>query len=226
MFKDKGLIIGIVATIILIAGGVFFFSKPASPSSPNKKISQEILAPQDTYIAGGLVNGTYLPATSSAQITLVEFGDYECPACAQYSPLVKQLLTEMPGKINFVFRNFPLTQHTNAPISAQAAEAAGLQGKFWEMHNKLYETQSQWAKETDPTSIFISFAKELGLNEEQFKSDLDSSKVKDKIARDSNDANLINISATPTFYVNGSQMDSLPPNFEAFKKAVTNLASQ
>ena len=77
-------------------------------------------------------------ATSSAKVTIVEFGDYECPACGVYNPMVTQILTDFAGKVNFVFRNFPLFSTTNAPISAQVAEAAGLQGKFWQMHDKLY----------------------------------------------------------------------------------------
>ncbi len=222
MLKDKGMLIGIVATVVLIGLGIFFFTKPSSPAQP-KKVSQEILVPKDDYITGGIANGIYLPATSSAQITLVEFGDYECPACGEYDPLVKQLLTDMAGKINFVFRNFPLSQHSNAQASAQAAEAAGLQGKYWQMHDKLYETQNEWAALSDPATVFIGYAQGLGLNIDQFKTDMNSSKVKDKIAADYNDGTLININATPTFYVNGVQVTSLPASYGDFKNTITSM---
>ena len=162
MLKDKGLIIGILVTVVLIAGGVFLMSRGSSGSTATtsgSEVSQNILVPNGDYETSGIVNGNYLPATSSAKVTLVEFGDYECPACGEYHPLVKELLTDLAGKVNFVFRNFPLSQHANAQISAQAAEAAGLQGKFWQMHDKLYESQGDWSTSTSAESIFIDYAK-------------------------------------------------------------------
>ncbi len=223
MFRDKGIVIGILATVILIGGGIFFFSRPAPPPAP-KKVSQEILVPQDDYVTSGIVNGQYQPATSSAQITIVEFGDYECPACGQYSPFVHQLLTDMAGKVNFVFRNFPLSQHANAVITAQAAEAAGLQGKYWQMHDKLFETQNEWSNLSNPEPVLEGYALSLGLNIDQFKSDMNSSKVKDKISRDTSDANLADIAATPTFFVNGKEMGELPGSYADFKNGILSLA--
>ena len=112
MLKDKGLLIGIVATILIIGGGIFLFSRPQTDTpTQSAKVSDEILVPQNAFKSAGIANNQYLPATASAQVTLVEFGDYECPACAQFSPLVKQLMQESGGKVNFVFRNFPLPQH-------------------------------------------------------------------------------------------------------------------
>lgn len=221
MLRDKGMIIGIVATLLIVVGGVFFFSKPAGPAEPAKPVSNDILIPQNSFITSGILNGAYLPATDSAQVTLVEFGDYECPACGQFSPLVQKLMQEYGGKINFVFRNFPLSQHKNAILSAKAAESAGLQGKFWEMHEKIYATQVEWAKSANPQAVFDAHAVNLGLNMDQFKKDMESDTVKSKISRDQNDGILIKINQTPTYFVNGMKLDSLPFEYDQFKAMVT-----
>jgi protein-disulfide isomerase len=221
MLKDKGLLIGIIATILIIGGGIYLFSRPTTGTpAQSAKVSEEILVPQNAFKSAGFANNQYLPATSSAQVTLVEFGDYECPACAQFSPLVKQLMQESGGKVNFVFRNFPLPQHKKGMISAQAAEAAGLQGKFWEMHEKLYASQLEWANSNDALSYFVGYAQSMGLNVDQFKKDMDSKEIKDKISADINDGNLIRINATPTYYVNGMKLENLPFNYTDFKNQV------
>ncbi len=190
------------------------------PSTSNAPVSTNILVSKGDYETSGIDNGIYLPASSSAKVTLVEFGDYQCPACGEYHPLVKQLLTEFSGKVNFVFRNFPLSQHANSSISAQAAEAAGLQGKFWEMHDKLYEAQNDWSVSNDAKTIFVGYATTLGLDIDKFKTDIDSSVVKDKVQSDTRDGNLININATPTFYLNGVKLDNLPSSYSDLKNLV------
>jgi len=190
-------------------------------TSTGKQISADILVPKGASETSGIDNGNYLAASSSAKVTLVEFGDYQCPACVVYHPLVKQLLTEFSGKVNFVFRNFPLSQHANAPISAYAVEAAGLQGKYWQMHDKVYESATDWVASTDAKTIFIGYAGNLGLDMDKFRTDIDSSAVKDKVQKDTNDGNLINISATPTFYINGIKITNLPGSYEDFKKLVS-----
>jgi protein-disulfide isomerase len=228
MLKDKGLIIGIIATAILIAGGVFLMTRGnSSPAAPNgAQISPDILVPKGDYVTGGIMNGNYLPATSSAKVTLVEFGDYECPACGEYNSLVKELLTDFTGQINYVFRNFPLSQHTNAQISSQAAEAAGLQGKFWQMHDKLYETQKDWSTSSDAKSIFIAYAQGLSLNIDKFKTDIDSQAVKDKIQSDANDGNLVKLTETPTFYLDGVKITNLTGNYADLKNVVGSAISK
>lgn len=227
MLKDKGLIIGIVATILLIAGGVFLMTRNNGGSqNSGKVVSSEILVPANSNVTGGVVGGNYLLANSSAKVTLVEFGDYQCPACIDYHPMVKQLLSEFNGKINYVFRNYPLSQHANAPISAYAVEAAGLQGKYWQMHDKVYESTSQWVSSTDARSIFIAYAQELGLNVEKFKVDIDSATVKDKVQSDTNDGNLVKLNATPTFYINGVKVERLSGRYEDLKSLVNTELSK
>jgi protein-disulfide isomerase len=219
MLRDKGLIIGIIATFLLIAGGVFLMSR--GTSSGAKQISSNILVPKNAYMAGGVSQGSYLPATSSAKLTLVEFGDYECPACIEYHPFVKQILSEFSGQVNYVFRNYPLSQHANAPVSAYAAEAAGLQGKYWQMHDKIYESTGEWVASSDAKSIFIGYAGVLGLDVKKFTSDIDSDTVKGKVQSDMNDGNLVKLDATPTFYINGVKVNSLTGNYANFKSVVS-----
>ncbi|MGA2910697.1 MAG: thioredoxin domain-containing protein [Candidatus Microgenomates bacterium] len=206
--RNKVFIIVVLATLVLLIGGIYLFSRGSGNSTTlSSTVSSSLLIPQNDYETSGIVNGNYLLATPSASVTLVEFGDYECPACGEYHPMVKQLLTDFAGKVIFVFRNFPLSQHLNAPISAYAAEAAGLQGKFWQMHDKLYETQNDWSGSTDARSIFIGYAKDLGLDVTKFTADIDSSAVKNKVQSDMNDGNTIGINETPTFFLNGSELN-------------------
>ena len=219
--RNKVFISVIAITLALLFGGVFLMSRGGSNSSSPKQFSSEVLAPADSEKTSGIVNGVYQPATSSASIVLVEFGDYQCPACGVYHPFVKQLLTDLAGKVTFVFRNFPLSQHQNSNISAYAAEAAGLQGKFWQMHDKLYETQNDWSSSSDAKSIFQTYAKEMGLNMDQFNKDIDSQAVRDLIKKGENDGNLVGLTATPTFYLNGVIME-LPNTYAEFKAAVTS----
>jgi protein-disulfide isomerase len=139
-------------------------------------------------------------------VQLVEFGDFQCPACGAAFPNVQQVLAKYQGKISFYFRNFPLTQlHPNAMAGANAAESAAAQGKYWQMHDKLYETQDQWADLSNPTTYFISLAQSLGLNTNQFASDIESKKYQSVINQDIADGNALGIDATPTFYIDGTQ---------------------
>jgi protein-disulfide isomerase len=201
--KNKVFIFVILGTCVLLFGGIFLFTKGDNSASTAKPISSSLLVPQGVTTTSGFVNGSYLPASSSAKVTLVEFGDYECPACGVYSPFVKNLLTDFSGQINYAFRNYPLSQHKNALISSYAVEAAGLQGKYWEMHEKVYSTQSIWSNMSDPTSTFMGYAKDLGLITDKFTSDLSSATVKTRVQNDTNDGNAVGITETPTFYING-----------------------
>jgi protein-disulfide isomerase len=142
--------------------------------------------------------------TGSGSIQMVEFGDYQCPACGAAYPNVKQLLASEGTNISFYFRNFPLiTLHPNANTGANAAEAAADQGKFWEMHDKLYETQTAWSNLSDPTDTFVGYAKSLGLDSDKFKTAIQNKQFQNVIDQDVADGNALSINATPTLYFNG-----------------------
>jgi protein-disulfide isomerase len=217
--KNKTFIIFGFITLVIFVGGIFLFTKGGNTNVSTKVVNSSLLIPQNAVGTSGFVNGNYLPASTSATVTLVEFGDYECPACGVYSPLVKQLLTEFTGKINYVFRNYPLPQHKNAPITSYAVEAAGLQGKYWEMHEKIYASQADWSNLSDPKDLLIGYAKDFGLDVVKFASDLSSQTVKDKVQNDTNDGNTIGITETPTFYLNGQKI-TLGGSYDQLKSAV------
>jgi protein-disulfide isomerase len=144
----------------------------------------------------------------SGTVKLVEFGDYQCPACGAAHPVVKQLMKDYNGKVTLYFRNFPLTQlHPNANLGAQAAEAAAAQGKFWEMHDKLYETQNDWANlsATEAEAKMVGYAKDLGLDADKFKSAIDNGDAQKVVDQDAADAAALNLNGTPTFFINGTQ---------------------
>ncbi|HET9174706.1 MAG TPA: thioredoxin domain-containing protein [Candidatus Saccharimonadales bacterium] len=144
-------------------------------------------------------------------VTLVEYGDFECPVCESYEPTVSQVRQQYAQDITFQFRNFPLTSiHPNAFAGARAAEAAALQGKFWEMHDALYAAQNwqQWSTSSDPTPYFNQYAQSIGLNVAKFKQDFASDQVNNQVNADLAQANKLNLNGTPTFFLDGKQLDN------------------
>src|SRR5581483_10583175 len=141
----------ILAAIIIVFVGIIVVSGNKSGSGSGGNAT------------GNLTN--HVEGQGQAGVTLVEYGDYECPFCGQYYPIVKQVEQEFDQQIHFQFRNFPLVSiHQNAFAGARAAEAAALQNKFWEMHDTLYQNQTQWSQSSDPTTFFNQYAQQLGLN--------------------------------------------------------------
>lgn len=147
---------------------------------------------------------------ADSKVVLIEYGDYQCPGCGAAYPNVKQVSEKYKDQVAFVFRNFPLTSlHPNARAAAAAAEAAGVEGKFWEMHNMLYEGQSKWENlnASERTDFFKGYAKDLGLNVTTFATDLASERINQKISYDQAVGKKINVNATPTFYLNGQTVE-------------------
>jgi protein-disulfide isomerase len=148
---------------------------------------------------------------NDSKVTLIEYGDFQCPGCGLEHVEIRSIIEQYKDQIQFIFRNYPITtSHPNAKAAAGATEAASLQGKYWEMHNKIYETQSEWSSLTgnERTDVFVKYARELGLNEAQFKTDLSSESVTKKIAYDYYLGKKDNVTATPSFYLNGTNLDS------------------
>ncbi|MDB5187058.1 MAG: Na+/H+ antiporter, NhaA family protein nonfunctional [Candidatus Saccharibacteria bacterium] len=157
-----------------------------------------------------------------SKVVLVEYGDFQCPGCGGMHPTVKSVTEKYKGQLTFVFRNFPLTQiHPNALVAAAAAEAAGLQGKYWEMHNALFEKQDAWksASVKNRIDVFTQYAKALNLDVNKFGTDIASESVTKKINYDLAIGKKINVSSTPTFVLNGKMLTQDewgdPAKFEA-----------
>jgi protein-disulfide isomerase len=220
---SKGFL-AVIAVVVLLFVGVFAFS--GHKSNSNSKSSSR----------GGTPTN-HVEGQGKSGVTLVEYGDYQCPFCEQYYPVVKQIAAEFNDQIIFQFRNLPLTSiHQNAFAGARAAEAAAAQGKFWEMHDVLYQNQSQWSESSNPSQFFQLYAKQLGLNVAQFNKDYSSNKVNEAINADtaefpkdykaatgSYDAN--KDEGTPTFFLNGKKIQSTA-NASSFESQIKQAIAQ
>jgi protein-disulfide isomerase len=177
-------------------------------------------ADQPLPIDGQVSEADHTQGPDNAQLTLIEYADFQCPTCAAYAPVLEQLVAEYPDDLQLVYRYFPLkTIHPNATIASQAAEAAGLQGKFWEMHDILFNRQGEWSRLSSPRRTFIDYAEELGLDATRFESDMNSKGVKDRVDADFQSATAAGLSGTPTFYLNGVALDN-PRGYEGFKEVL------
>jgi protein-disulfide isomerase len=187
----------LTAVLVAVVGGMiglFAFANQSSDSGP-KPSGDPTKIIRDTTEKRG-----------SGSVQLVEYGDFQCPACGA-EPNVQRILQEYEGKVTFYFRNFPLTQiHKNAIAAHNAAAEAGEQGKFWEFHDKLYAAQKEWSDLADPTDKFVEYAKALNIDSEKVRTAIDEEKYKSLIDQDVADGTALNVQSTPTFFINGSQV--------------------
>lgn len=197
----------VAVIIVIVLGLVGIFALTGNKSASNSPSGSTKLS---SHIQGKATTG----------VTLVEYGDFECPYCAQYFPTIKAIEQFYGDKISIQFRNYPLTSiHQNAFAAARAAEAASLQGKFFEMHDLLYENQNAWAGASDPLTAFSAYAKQIGLKADQFKTDYASSKVNDQINADRSEGARLGITGTPTYYLDGKKVQ-IANSVEEFKKLI------
>jgi protein-disulfide isomerase len=161
----------------------------------------------------------------NAPVTIIEYSDFQCPACASFYPLVEKLLDEASTTVRFVYRHFPLypMPHKNAYLASQAAEAAGLQGKFWEMYRMLFTNQAAWEKSDTATTIFEDYAGRIGLDMSTYKKDADSASVKARVQRDREEGDSLGVSGTPTLFVNGKVIIN-PNSYDSFKAFIQAAA--
>jgi protein-disulfide isomerase len=201
----------ILAAIIIIFGGIFVINKNKSDSPGSNGKANSAQATNHTK------------GTGTTGVTLVEYGDFQCPACTAYHPVVNELIKSYGDKITFQFVNFPLYQiHQNAMVAHRAAEAADKQGKFWEMYDLLYINSAQWSSASNPVTSFESFAQQLGLNVDKFRTDSASSGVNDIINADLEKGRKAGVDATPAFFLNGKKIEQNPQSVEDFKKLIDN----
>ncbi|MEN9912709.1 MAG: hypothetical protein RLY66_117 [Candidatus Parcubacteria bacterium] len=172
-----------------------------------------------------ITEADHVRGSADAAVTIIEYSDFQCPACALYYPIVEKVLNESTTTIRFVYRHFPLypVPHKNAFIAAQASEAAGIQGKFWDMYRLLFENQKSWENLPNPQSVFEGYAERIGLNSEAFKKDMASDTVKEKVQSNRDEAISLGVNSTPTFFVNGKAIIN-PQGYEPFKKLIEDTA--
>jgi protein-disulfide isomerase len=157
-----------------------------------------------------------------AKVEFIEYGDFQCPACAAQEPNIKKLMAENSDWIHFAYRHLPLKQiHPNAVAAGRASEAAANQGKFWEMKELLYSKQTEWATLPDPTSKFLEFSNSLSLDENRFVSDYNSGESRDRVEADYQTAVSLGLNSTPSFFVNGEQIQS-PGTYEQLLQIMQN----
>lgn len=182
-------IIIIVLVVVAIIAGAMFLGREDS-------VTTESSGSNNWY---GQENGV---------VTLTEYGDFECPACAQFFPLVSQVKEQFKDQIRFEFKHFPLVQiHPNATSAHRAAQAAANQNKFWEMHDLLYQNQNTWKDTTSPASVFESYAQQLELNIDTYKADYESGATLGVINADIEAGKSIGVTGTPTFYIDGKKIE-------------------
>jgi protein-disulfide isomerase len=146
---------------------------------------------------------------ASAPVVLEEFGDYQCPPCGLLHPVLKKIEDDYGPRVRVVFRNLPLQSiHKNAFSAARAAEAAGVQNKFWQMHDMIYENQKDWKDSPEPRPLFTNYASRLGLDVEKFKADMDKTEVGARIVADLRRADSLGVKGTPTILLNGKELSA------------------
>jgi protein-disulfide isomerase len=177
-----------------------------------------------TTLAIPLNANDHVLGDASAPVTIVEYADFQCPSCKATSPVLAKLVADEAGKVSVIYRYFTLPQHINAVPAARAAEAAALQGKFWDMHDKLFDTQSDWELLPDPNPTFIGHAQTLGLDTTKFKADMGVEAVTARVASDTADAMTSHLDHTPTIFINGTEMTG-SPTYDALKTAVDSAAA-
>ncbi len=204
--------LGVVA-VLLVAGVAYWASLGANPSAvgPTGKLTIPVSA---SDWSRGAVN---------PKVTIVEYSDLECPACATYEPVVQKVVADNKDTVQLIYRHFPLSQHRSAELSALYAEAAGKQGKFWEMHDKLFANQATWTinPAAKNEALFQSYAKELGLDMAKLATDLKDASLVAKIKASYDGGVAAGVDSTPSFFVNGVRVKN-PRSLEEFQALIAS----
>jgi len=186
--KNPWVIVGVLA--VLLFGGAIWYSSAVSEKSNE-----------------GVEVSAHVKGNAEAAVTLVEYSDFQCPACAAFQPVIAEIMSTYGDNLKFEYHHYPLPIHKFSQQAAVAAEAAGQQNKFFEMHDKLFENQQEWSTSATPQVFFVKYATDLGLDAELFKKHLSSSALRDAVRSDLNKAKELGLTGTPTFYLNGEKME-------------------
>lgn len=198
-----------VIIVAAVIGGMVYMSmqnKLDISDISNEKIAGILPAePRNGEIADNFTG------KKDAKVVLIEYGDYQCPGCKTTAPKARAVAEKYKDHLTLVFRNFPITSlHPNARAAAAAVEAAGLQGKFWEMHDLVFENQVEWqsANVSERTDVFAGYSSQLGLDVDKFKEDLASEKITKKLDFDVAIGRKNGVEATPAFFIGGKQIET------------------
>ncbi|MEY2482573.1 MAG: hypothetical protein QOK24_1101 [Verrucomicrobiota bacterium] len=187
------IIVAAVAVITFGSGLALFRAKrPPLPTPKNDSIASQAEETRGLHVRG----------VATAPVTLEEFGDFECPPCGTMAGVLKATEEKYGARLRVIFHQYPLAIHVHARDAALASEAAHLQGRFWEMHDLLYQEQAVWTKTTDVPSLFNSYANKIGIDVERFKKDMQAPETKARVAADQKLAAARGVTSTPTIFIN------------------------
>jgi protein-disulfide isomerase len=203
-------IIALVGLVALGGGAMLYRSKRPEVTVIPKGGTSSDRGNEEIHVRG--------PA--NAPVTVEEYGDFQCPPCGRLAGPLEQIEHDYGSRLRVIFRNFPFTIHEHAHEAAYAAEAAGLQGHFWEMHDLLYREQATWANTNDVQPLFESYAVTIGLNLERFKKDMNSEQVKEKVEADRKRGEALGVKNTPTIFINNQSIPSTSLNPVALRAAI------
>tara|TARA_B100000508_G_scaffold92650_1_gene72323 strand:- start:4313 stop:4987 length:675 start_codon:yes stop_codon:yes gene_type:complete len=198
--KNPWVIIGVI-TVVLFGGAIFLSGMSAEKNNEGVEIIQHIKGNPD------------------ASIVLTEYSDLQCPACAAFLPVVNEVMSEYGDSIRFEYKHFPLPTNQHAISASMAAEAAGQQGKFFEYHDLLFESQQVWSTNANPEVIFLQYADTLGLDVPTFKRHMNSSLLRDKVRDEFSEGRQLGVSGTPSFFLNGQRME-----FQTYQEFIQQIA--
>jgi len=212
----------IILSVLGVALGSAWYLKRASTNNTPPSANSDTPRPNIPALVAPGAEPAHTMGPVTAPVKLEEFGDFECPPCGQFHPVLKKMHEEFGDRLLVTFREFPLTaMHPHAVSAASAAEAAGLQGKFWEMHHMLYDNQKTWHEQFDVRPTFEGYAKQIGIDVERFKREINSDLVARRITEDGKRARSLNVGGTPTLFMNGREMPfEIIINEEKFRAAI------
>ena len=185
-----------------------------------KRPQLHAIPPSNSVVWKSDTESMHIRGNPNAPVTLEEFGDFQCPPCGTFATFGEQLLKEYDSRLRIVFRNFPLQAHEHAREAALAAEAAGLQGRFWEMYDVLYREQVFWSYAPNARQLFESYAGTIGLNLDQFRKDMDGEKAKERLDSDHARGDSLGVKVTPTFFINNQPVEGKDKTPDGVRAAI------
>jgi protein-disulfide isomerase len=192
-------LVGVIAAVVLM-------SRPSASNGTAAQNASPVQAPAQRQAPQPGASNPYTRGNASSRVTVEEFSDFQCPACGGLEPGLRRVMKDYDDRVRFVFRNYPLQMHKYAFLASRAAEAAGAQGKFWEMHDMLYDNQKEWSDSMEPRVQFDSYATRLGLDVQRFKADMERQDLADRVRNDLTRGNTLGVKGTPTVFLNGREL--------------------
>ncbi len=202
-----GALVGTLTGLLLFRSDLF---RSAPPAEPLKELSKAAAGAEPPHIRG----------EAGAPVTIEEFADFQCPPCRKLHPELKKIESEYGTRLRIVFRHLPLSMHEHAIAAARASEAAALQNRFWEMHDLLFERQREWSEAADVRNLFVGYARTLGLDVARFTRDMDGPEANARVLSDQKRAESVNITGTPTLFLNGLEIPAESMSAEGIRGAI------